>query len=1153
MAAAERSADEALDGTNGGAGPPPPTGLSPAEQARLAAVDHRAGTAVAATTELPTAGEQVGEARQAVQEPSEESEARAQDRLVEVLGERPEPSPEIEALCEQIRQVIREKRPPDEESLVDARPEEMAQEAGRDLNDSVEGDAERIQAEYSELEERPQGAPARDAAPMTSPPGPAAAPNIDGERATPDGVAAEAVSLDADVEAAERQVEEAGMNSAPAQLVQSGPLAEARAAQGELSDTAAQDPQAVLAEQQAILSNASADMSALTASALTSLRGERTRTTTGGRAQQHGMVGSEEAMRVEAAAQAEGIFSDAQTRVAALLEPLPRTAMGRWEAGVGVLSTRFEQHLDRVQRWIDERHESTVLSVVDYFTGLPGWVTAEYDRAEQAFGDGVCDLIREISTEVNGVIMACEAIIGDARTQIRAVFDSLPAELQEWAAEQQAEFGERLDGLREQAEQTRSDFTQELTERAAEAVQSVREQVHELREAARGLLGRIADAVDAFLDDPARFILEGLLELVGIAPSAFWAVVDRIGQAIEDIADDPLGFAGNLLSALGQGFQQFFDNIGDHLLQGLLDWLFSGLGAVGVQIPTDTSLSSIITFFLQLMGLTWANIREILVRHLGEENVALIERAWELVSALIEMGPEGLFELVREQLDPANLLSIVLEAAVEFLIEALISAVTPRIIALFNPVGAIVQAVEAIYRVLRWIFENAARIFSLVETVVNGVTDLIAGNIGGMATAVESALARLITPVIDFLAGYLGLGDLPEKIADVIRSMQERVLAVVDRVIVFLAEQARALLRTLGLGEDEEVGEEDPERAERVRAGLAAVRTEEARRAEAGRISREEAEEVVDVVRREHTVFTALDVVDGGDSWDYRWAASPGDLEETEVKKEEADSGAVPDATVSVPFDMGGEQHTMTGITTGGTLEIRVASRDVVIAAGLFSAISELEGMDSFPGRSTILSRLRQAQTASDYNTIMTAWLALTAEQGSELPQGVNDWPKFLEYRLSTVISEISDLAVGSKRITALTELYVRLNRNNGPYAHMTDPPRVAPFKEFSSTQRREILEENRKRNGGEIVDDESGVILDDTLPISHPLKPNIDHIFARVLGGSNSYSNAQVVGGRDNRAKGTRRIDPFGLPSATGPTTAVPPIVRRRPHRDDS
>ena len=124
--------------------------------------------------------------------------------------------------------------------------------------------------------------------------------------------------------------------------------------------------------------------------------------------------------------------------------------------------------------------------------------------------------------------------------------------------------------------------------------------------------------------------------------------------------------------------------------------------------------------------------------------------------------------------------------------------------------GAIVQAIEAIYKVLKWIFENAARLFSFVETVVNGMADIIAGNVSGMANAVEQALAQLLAPVIDFFAGFLGLGNLPDRIADTIRGFQEWVESILERVIAWLAERARALLRSLGIGgEEEEIEEEE--------------------------------------------------------------------------------------------------------------------------------------------------------------------------------------------------------------------------------------------------------------------------------------------------------------------------------------------------------
>ena len=81
----------------------------------------------------------------------------------------------------------------------------------------------------------------------------------------PDAVPAENVSLDKDAEESRKKAQDAGMNTAPAQLVQSGPVAEARSAQGELDQAAKEDPAKVLAGQQEALTKAEGDMAALQA------------------------------------------------------------------------------------------------------------------------------------------------------------------------------------------------------------------------------------------------------------------------------------------------------------------------------------------------------------------------------------------------------------------------------------------------------------------------------------------------------------------------------------------------------------------------------------------------------------------------------------------------------------------------------------------------------------------------------------------------------------------------------------------------------------------------------------------------------------------------------------------------------------------------
>jgi Domain of unknown function (DUF4157)/A nuclease family of the HNH/ENDO VII superfamily with conserved AHH len=786
-------------GSDGLLMPEPPTSISSEDRRRIDRVQDNATTATSQQTQLPDAETNVSEARGAVAEPETETQARANEKLVKTLGAKAPPSPELEQLCEKIKAAIESKRP-DEDSLATSNPRKVAEEEGTKLNTAVQGDTQKVQNNYNQLQTPVQGTPQQQPQSVQTPPAQIDTPAPGAQAAVPNPVPAENISLDADVAAGEAQMEKAGMNSEAAKLVTTGPIADTRAAQGELVETAKRDPAEVMAEQQAALGKANGDMLALQQAAMESLASARAKTVGGVTNQQQGMTETEEQMRDRISKQAQDIFNNAQKQVDDLLKPLPQKAIEQWNAGINIASEKFEQRLDEVKKWISERQDGG-LGIVKWWddkTGLPGWIIRRYDSAEKGFGADVCKLIKDISSDVNTVIKTCEDIIDTASQEIGKLFTTdLPDSLKTWAAENQAKFTDKLVGLNQRANQTRNDFNKDLANRASTAVQEVREKINALREKAKGTLGRFVDALKQFIDDPIKAIINGLLNLLNIPPDSFWALVAKIQQVIGDIAADPLKFASNLLAAIKLGFQKFFNRIGEHLLQGFLDWLLSGLGSVGVEIPKDFSLKSIVTFFLQLMGITWARIRKLLVKHIGAKNVALIEKAFAVVANLIELGPEGIFELLKDKLDPSNIMKQVIDAAISFLTEALIKQVSARIILLFNPVGAIAQAVEAIYRVLKWIFENAARLFSLVETVVNGIGNVIAGNISGMADAVEMALAQVIVPVIDFLADYAGLGDLPEKIADVIKGFQGWIEGILDTVIGWLAEQGKKLLGAL--------------------------------------------------------------------------------------------------------------------------------------------------------------------------------------------------------------------------------------------------------------------------------------------------------------------------------------------------------------------
>ena len=95
--------------------PEPPDRPSPATMKRIAGTKARAGDTASAQATLPPADKQVGDARVAVVPPEAQLAAEAQDQVIAKLisetGARA--SPEIEKLCERIREVILNKRPAD--------------------------------------------------------------------------------------------------------------------------------------------------------------------------------------------------------------------------------------------------------------------------------------------------------------------------------------------------------------------------------------------------------------------------------------------------------------------------------------------------------------------------------------------------------------------------------------------------------------------------------------------------------------------------------------------------------------------------------------------------------------------------------------------------------------------------------------------------------------------------------------------------------------------------------------------------------------------------------------------------------------------------------------------------------------------------------
>jgi hypothetical protein len=132
---------------------------------------------------------------------------------------------------------------------------------------------------------------------------------------------------------------------------------------------------------------------------------------------------------------------------------------------------------------------------------------------------------------------------------------------------------------------------------------------------------------------------------------------------------------------------------------------------------------------------------------------------------------------------------------------------------MFNPAGAIVQAILAIYNTVMFVIEQAAQIMSFVEAIVNSVTAIAQGAIGAAATKVEQALGAAIPLVIGFFARLIGLGDIPKRATATVKKVQGVIDTAIDK---FLGKAIAFVKKMTGkLGGKERTPEEKKKDLER--------------------------------------------------------------------------------------------------------------------------------------------------------------------------------------------------------------------------------------------------------------------------------------------------------------------------------------------------
>ena len=280
-------------------------------------------------------------------------------------------------------------------------------------------------------------------------------------------------------------------------------------------------------------------------------------------------------------------------------------------------------------------------------------------------------------------------------------------------------------------------------------------------------------------------LLEAALRLCGISPDEFYGLVGKAEDTIDIIVNNPGQFIGNLIEAVGQGFGQFADNFLSHLQSGFMDWLTGQAGVVGIELMESFDLKGLIGMGLQLLGLTYDAIRAKAVDTFGEEVVENAEFVIDFLDNMIEEGVvNGLWEYMEGSVD--GIWEAIMGGIQEWLAETIIRKAVVKIASMFNPVGAIVQALLTAWDLYSWVKDNVQQIYAVVTSVVSNIHAIATGAIGGAADMIEGSLGDLVPVAIDLLAKVLGLGNIGEKVSELLQDVRDPINEGLDTAFEWL-------------------------------------------------------------------------------------------------------------------------------------------------------------------------------------------------------------------------------------------------------------------------------------------------------------------------------------------------------------------------------
>lgn len=723
----------------------------------------------------PPAAAKAREAQAAALPPSDDVAGQAKAAKVDAMDAQQAGSFDKKAFIAAVKAAIESKSPKTLQEADEYKKSGKAGEAKGQVKGLVtqgkEGQAKDIEAATAAPPDQSKAVP-KPVTPMAQEQPGQAAP-VPAAGAVPKPAPAEQVNLAAGSHQANQEMADAEVTEQ--QLAQSNEpefqqgLADKRAA----AEHAQAAPAEFRQQEQQVLQQGKAEASAETAAGITGMQSAKAAALGNLVADKTKTKSKDEAKRAEVTAKVQGIFAATESDVKKILDGIDPKVEAAFEKGEAGARSAFEAYVEaKMSAYKKDRYGGWLGGyrwLKDKIAGMPPKVNEFYEAGRELYLQRMDGVISAVANIVGTDLTAAKQRIARGRSEIASYVKGLPADLQKVGAEASKEIGDKFSQLESDVNAKQESVVDALATKYVEARKGLDDRIEALQAENKGLVDKAIGAI--------KGIINTIRELAAMLKN----VLSRAAGVVGDIIKNPVAFLGHLIEGVKGGILKFMDNILGHLKKGLMSWLFGALAEGGVEIPDTFDIRGIIKLLASIFGLTWANIRNRLVKQIGEPAMAAVEKGVEIFQVFASQGLAGLWQMLMEKL--GNIKDMILEQVKDFVVTKIITAGITWLIGLLNPAAAFIKACKLIYDVVMFFVNNAERIMKFVNTVIDSVADVVRGNVSSVVNKINDVLGQMVPILIGFLASAIGLGGIGQKIREIIQKLQKPVNQALDFVI----------------------------------------------------------------------------------------------------------------------------------------------------------------------------------------------------------------------------------------------------------------------------------------------------------------------------------------------------------------------------------